>query len=177
MTRIQAQDICSKFTLSKDIASDQISGDDLSFLNFLVKKSYYVDAINFVSHALDPFILIEWGFTCVSATDLNSENNMIRQMILEWLKTPDDTKRRAIQKQGKDLDTINPYYWLSWGVFWSGGSIVEPDMSSVFPQEGLLAHAISGAVMLAAVQDNGKNMKKNYENFLKQGLTLLEGKH
>ena len=102
---------------------------------------------------------------------------MIRQMIFEWLKAHDDTRRRAIQKQGKGLDVIDPYSWLSWGVFWSGGSIVEPDLPTVFPQEGLLAHAISGAVMLAAVQDDGKNMKKNYENFLKQGLTLLEGKH
>jgi hypothetical protein len=174
--QLQAQDICSKFTLSKAITPDQITGDTLFFLNFLMKKECYIDAIHFVSHALEKIALIRWGVECVQTTDPTPvEHAPLHKMVADWLQKPDDPLRRSIYKQGQSLDTTDPYYWLVHGIFWSGGSIVDESQPPVFPQESLLPHAISGGVMLAAVQGDGKNMNKNYKAFLTGALPLFKG--
>lgn len=179
--------ICSRFKLSDNAVSlleDNI--DSVQFLNSLIDKEFYTDAVNFMAHGLPKREAIWWGYLAAKNADGNSKVSEVQEalrLIKDWVYHPKEPLRRDAESLSEKLEFKTAVGWSLVSVFWSGGSICAEHLPSVLPHEFLYAKGVAGAIMLAAVLSSteqkgelvGKTVSSNYRYFLKQGIDIANG--
>lgn len=175
-----SQDILMEIKISNELQA--IINKDLKFLEILelcLKKSLYPDAINLLAHGLPKRESIWWGYICTRQSDLNSNISDVLQvlkLVNEWVVYPNESLRRQIEKIPSKLAFKYPSAWLGMAVFWSGGNIAEENSGAqVLPNKYLYAKAVAGAIMLAAVAIDTKNITEIYKKFIMQGIDIANG--
>ncbi|MFK0573524.1 DUF6931 family protein [Endozoicomonas sp.] len=146
-------------------------------LSSLLKDDHFGSAVSFLSHCLKKDFAIAWGYACLIHVPVSwSQQEMdVLGNIKSWLREPTDKHRRFHEKNLHSLGVKSPVAWLGQALFWSGGSITPEDAPDVSPSPGLLGQAISGAVQLAGLVEDGSHSSKLYPRFINLGIRVVEG--
>ena len=113
-------------------------------------------AVGFVAHALPRYEALAWA-ACVldeqaATRTLSRADGQALDHVLRWLGEPNDLTRRAAMDAAEAAGARAPERMLATGVFFSGGSIADPDMPAVAPAPELAGRFAAIAVTLAAAR-------------------------
>ncbi|WP_310620639.1 DUF6931 family protein [Flexibacterium corallicola] len=151
-----ARSILDRFELGEN-AGELITPEysPLQVMEKLLEEGLLADYVNFVGHALPPREGICWALSVQDEMGVNDISNAraTRQRVREWVKSPEEKKRRTLLETGDKLGTQGPSGWLCYAVAWNGsGSIAASSGPVVLPPAYLHAKAILGAIALIPCQ-------------------------
>jgi hypothetical protein len=131
----------------------------------LADRGMFADAISLIAYAREPVRAIAWGRDCVKqlppAEPPKTPDKSLAAVEV-WLEGPDEDKRRAAQGAAEESGNSKPSDLLALAVFFSGGSIADPDAPPADPPPFIANKLVAGCVQLAAV---GFTPEQNAERF------------
>lgn len=174
-----ASAVCSLVELDEE--ARQLLQDDTvpaQYLQQLIERELYPDAVRFLAVALPKREAIWWACLCTRQT-LGESPSPVDLKALElaeaWVYKPAEENRQLTMPAAEATQFKTPAGWAAVAAFWSGGNISPAEGAIVPPTEDLTGKAVIGAVMLAAVQGGADKIKTHYRLFLKSGIHIANG--
>jgi pSer/pThr/pTyr-binding forkhead associated (FHA) protein len=178
--------ICSEISQLSDDAKSTIQDGytPTQFVEELTKKNLFIDAILFLAHALCKRDAVVWACDCVNEIykkELEQKDRVALIIAREWANEPDDKKRLVAKNISEELKFATPASWVAGGAFWSDGPFIQSELAALpeLPEipilPNLTAHAVSGAIMLAAVQKDPEKAPEKYQQFIEMGIKMGVG--
>lgn len=126
-------------------------------LDSLLEQRELLDAVRFLSHALQPRDAVWWAWSVVARdVELPAKNphEAALMTVWDWLSDPTDEKRRAAEQAADTCGFDSPAGCVGMAVFFAEGSLGPADLEqAVEPPAGSCAKAAAGAILLHTVQD------------------------
>jgi hypothetical protein len=140
--------------ISED-AVDDVPAADLAlapdaYCAGLVKANELSDATNFIGHALPRYEAIVWAAQTLMANGAFDRTHPLVVSILRWVDNPEDGLRRHIRDLAGQERKITPAKNLGNAIFFSGGSISEPDLPPVLPPSDACGKLAAASIIIAA---------------------------
>lgn len=176
----QASDILARFELSEDAAgcAEKAQLSPLEFIKHLVQQHFYFDAVKFLAHGLPKREAIWWACLAVKKS-LPKEAPAPQLAALnaaeQWAIAPAEDKRQLARAWSEKTAQKSAASWAATAAFWSGGSLAKPGEPEMQPPPYLYAHAVAGAVSMAAFALNQDDPAEAFKLFIRQGLDLASG--
>lgn len=147
-----ARDVFDAFpTAHDDIEAKPTDQPPLAFLQALMGSDTPEDAVAFCAYVLPRREAVWWASRCVR--QLSSSRSPAEEKALaaaeDWVREPEEERRRAALDIGSDGDRSAPTTWVSLAAAWSGGSMTPIDMPPVPCPPHLTAKAVRAAVLTA----------------------------
>lgn len=144
----------------------------------LVNAGLYPDAIKLLAHGLPKREAVWWA--CLAARDIQNpqtdEDNVNALIAAEsWVKKPSEDIRKRCKSLGEKTKHQTPASWAATAASWCHGSLAPEGEPVIEPPEHLYAHAVAGAVTLAAAFSDPVNPDKQFIRYINQGLNLARG--
>jgi hypothetical protein len=147
------------------------------FVERLVGAERFADAIRFLAHAMPKREAVWWAARCVD--DVLIENRTTDVAALEaarrWVVDTTDDNRRAAGAAADATKLTTAAGMTAISAYWSGGSIAPPGSPDIPPDPSMTANGISGAVVLAASEDNGEDILEVFRRFIQYGTAVADG--
>lgn len=172
-----ANEICGRFKLEAEAQALLKEGQTpRQFLELLIEKALYLDAIRFLAFALPSREVVGWACLCVRhAIGQDSAKITAAQLAAEkWVSDPSEENRRAAMAAAAEEEYKTPGACLGMASFFSGGSISQPGLQPVSPPAHATPAMAAGAIMLAAVAEKPEKAQDNYKVFLQKGITIAQ---
>jgi hypothetical protein len=131
----------------------------------MAEKGMFADAISLIAHRREPVPAIKWGRDCIRQLPPPNPPKATDQSLAAveaWLEAPDDDKRLAAKAAADESGNSRPSDLLALAVFFSGGSIGDPEAPPADPPPFVANKLVAGCVQLAAV---GFSPEQNEERF------------
>src|ERR1051326_6159110 len=99
------------------------------FLNLLVEKALFPDAVRFLAHALPKREAVWWACLCagqVFATEAPAKMTAALRAAEQWVEEPSEDHRRAALPAAEVAEFGTPGGCAALAAFWSGGSLGPP---------------------------------------------------
>jgi len=179
VTAKTAAEVCKHFPLgeeAKKLMKD--SQPPAPFLDTLIQKEQFPDAVRFLAHALPKREAVWWACLCsrsVAGASPPPKVAAALQAAEKWVVDPSEDNRRAAMPAAEAAELKTSAGCSAMAAFWSGGSLGPPNAPVVPPGEHLTAHGAASAVMLAAVQSEPEKAPEKYRKFLAQGIDVAKG--
>jgi hypothetical protein len=179
ITAKTAAEVCKHFPLGEE--AKKLLRNDLTpaqFLDGLMEKQQFPDAVRFLAHALPKREAVWWASQCcraVAGADPPPKIAAALQIADKWVADPSEDNRRAAMSAAEAAEFKTPAGCTAVAAFWSGGSLAPANAPVVPPGEFLTAHGAASAVMLAAVQTEPEKAPDKYRKFLAQGIEVAKG--
>jgi len=172
------KDLCERAKLGEDAKSLLKDGHTpRQFLELLIGKELFLDAIRFLAFTLPRREAVGWGCLCVRhsmGTEDPSKISETQVAAEKWVSLPDEGNRRAAKAAVDKEGLEDPSDFLAQAAFSSGGSMVPADLTPVAPPENATPQLVAGAVMLSAVKSQPEKATAKYRVFLQKGITLMD---
>jgi len=174
-----ATEVCGSANLSSEaLALLTPQGGVIEFLDLLVNHKLMPDAVSLMAHALPKREAVWWG--CLAARTLIDDHTRPEivaalEAAEAWVYKPSEETRRAAMERARKTQFDHPAAWAAVAAFWSGGSMVAPDLPEVPPAAHLTGLAICGAVQLSAVSRNPERAPEKFRALLAQALDIANG--
>jgi len=175
------RDLCERAKLgegAKALLKDEHT--PRQFLELLIGKELFLDAIRFLAFALPKREAVGWGCLCVRhslGTEDASKISETQVAAERWVSNPDEGNRRAakdaVDREGSD----SPSAFLALAAFFSGGSMVPANLAPVTPPDHGTPQLVAGAVMISAVKSQPEKAPERYRVFLQKGMALMARIH
>jgi hypothetical protein len=147
------------------------------YLNLLMEKSHFPDAVRFLAHALPKREAVWWAWICArraAGTEPAPNIKASLDATEKWIAQPTDENRRAAMKAAEEADLGTAAGCTGVAAFFSSGSLGPPDQPAVPPGPYLTAKAVTGAVIFAAVKVEPEKAPEKYRIYLDQGLDVVK---
>jgi hypothetical protein len=179
VTAARAADLCAHFDLSAEAKALLVgSMPPDQFLDLLIQKGHLLDAIRLLAFALPKREAVWWACLCARETLAPAAPVELGEAIKAaeaWVYKPTEENRRTAMEKAERAGFDKPASWAAVGAFWSGGSLAPPNAPVVPPAETLTAKAVSGAILLAAVQREPERAAERHRQFLDDGVDIAAG--
>ena len=155
-----------------------LSAEPSVIIDSLLGARLYQDLVHFYCHALPMRETIWWGVCAVELRQdvLTKAESSLLNACKDWVREPQEPKRRYIEQQMQKLNNESFIRWLAQGIFWNGsGSIAEISLPVVMPAEFLYSKAIAGSINTAAVLPEWKGRDKFYKQVFASALDIAQG--
>ena len=146
------------------------------FLELLIGKELFLDAIRFLAYALPKREAVGWGCLCVRHSLGTQDALKISEVHVaaeRWVSNPDEENRRAakiaVDKEGLE----SPSACLALAAFFSGGSIAPANLQPVAPPDHITPQVVAGAIIVSAVKNQPEKAPEKYRVFLQKGMALM----
>ena len=146
------------------------------FLELLVGKQLFLDAIRFLAFSLPKREAVGWGCLCVRhslGTEDPSKISPTQVAVEKWVANPEEGNRQAAKAAVKEDGPESPSDLLALAAFYSGGSVVAPDLEPIPPPDHVTSQLVVGAVTIAAVKTQPEKAAEKYRVFLQKGMALM----
>lgn len=175
-----AQELLEHFEISEENAEAELVPDTTPRISIerLAAKGFYLDAVKLLAHALPKREAVWWACLAARAiqTPETDEDNQLALLAAEaWAKKPTEAHRLRARQLGEKTKYRTPASWAATAAAWSAGSMVDDGEPVVTPPEYLYAHAVAGAVCLAAVAKDEDDPANAYQTFMAQGVNIACG--
>lgn len=176
----QASEILKHFELSEDALEFADKGNlpPAEFIQQLLQANLYFDAVKFLSHSLPKREAIWWACLAVKKT-LAADAPAAQQAALSaaehWAMQPSEEKRQLAKAWSEKTQQKSAASWAATAAFWSGGSMAKPGEPDMPAPPYLYAHAVAGAISMAAFAPDPDNAADQFKLFIRQGLDLAAG--
>ena len=175
-----ASELLTHFELSEEGAdcADQGALAPAEFIKLLLKKNLYFDAVKFLAHGLPKRECVWWS--CLAAkTTVTDVSPAAEQAALKaaekWAIEPNEDNRQQARSWSEKTKQKSAASWAATAAFWTSGSMAKPGEAEIPPPPYLYAHAVAGAVSMAAFIPDPDNAAEKYKTLIKQGLDLAAG--
>ena len=179
VTARTAAEVCRAFKLGDDAKKLLRDGQTpRAFLDELMAKKHYPDAIRFLAFALPRREAIWWACQCARQAYGGGAEPKIAAALTaseKWVVDPSDANRRTAFAAAQAAEIGNPAGSTGAAVFFSGGSLAPPNVPEVKPPDDATAKAAAGAVLLAAVLKEPEKLVVKYQKFLALGIDVGNG--
>jgi hypothetical protein len=179
ITQANAQLLCQTIELNEAAnALLQNNPTSASYIQQLVDKEFYTDAVKVLAHALPKREAVWWACLCARKTlteKSSAAENKAIELAEAWVYKPSEENRKLLIPIAETAHFKNAASWAVVAAFWSGNNISFTPEVTIPPTEGLTAKAVTGAIITAAVSDKPENIASNYQLFLKQGIDIACG--
>jgi hypothetical protein len=177
-----AESICGNFELQGE-ARTHLSGDPRphKFVDRLIQAGLHGEATRFLAYGLPEREAVWWATLCVRSVPACWSDEIAKEALAAgeaWVKEPGESTRNrasAIAKRHKFELPTAPAAWVATAAAWTAGGQPAPDKTASAPPERLTAHAVAGAIMLAAVVEPSRATEL-YQRFLETGVKIAQGK-
>jgi len=145
------------------------------YINLLVEKTLFPDAVRFLAHALPKREGVWWGWVCAKRVAGENPPPPIKTALEateKWIAQPTDENRRAAYAAAEAAPFSTPAGCAGLAAFFSGPSLAPPDLPPVPPGEFLAAKAVSGAVIFAAIAKEPEKGPDKFKQFISQGVDV-----
>lgn len=135
----------------------------------LAKEGEFANAVRVQAHLLPKRHCIWWGILSVEEAcgdGLKFMDAAARDSARTWVEDPSELHRRQCDAAAGKTKLDGPGSWLAMAAFWSGGSLMPPEMNPVPPDERLTGQAVTNSLMIAAVAGDPTKAKLRYRAFL-----------
>jgi hypothetical protein len=179
VTAKQAREVCAQFELTEEgraLLNDQISPD--AFLDLLLEHGHLPDAIRLLAFALPKREAVWWACQCVRdclPSDASPKLVEAVKAAEAWVYKPSEETRWAAKEPGEKAGFDKAAAWAAMGAFWSGGSMVAAHLPAMAPGPTFVGVAVSGAVLLSAVQRDRKTAMEHYKQLIAYGVDIANG--
>jgi hypothetical protein len=146
------------------------------FLELLIGKELFLDAVRFLSHALPKREAIGWGCLCVRHSLGTQDASKISESHVaaeRWVSSPDEENRRAAKVAADKEGLESPSACLAMATFFSGGSMAPANLAPVAPPDTATPQLVAGAIMMSAVKSQPEKAPEKYRVFLQKGMALM----
>lgn len=146
------------------------------YLDLLLTKERFGDAIRFLAFALPWREVVWWGCLCVrhSAPALPSPQEEALGAAVRWVIDPSESHRLDAERLA-DTSTASGY--LARAVAWTAGSMLPPGMPIVPPGPDLPHRGVEAAVTFAVTSAPPNQMKESYRHALALGIQVARGRY
>jgi hypothetical protein len=148
------------------------------YLDLLIEKQQFVDAVRFLAHALPKREGVWWACLSVRGglgTALPAPQTAAVQAAERWVADPSEANRRAAETVANAAEPATPGGCTAMAAFWSGGSLAPANLPVVPPGETLTAHGVASAILLTAVASEPQKAPEKHRKFLAQGIEVANG--
>jgi hypothetical protein len=179
VTAKTAAEVCKNFPLGDEAKKLLREGlTPRQFLDVLVEKQQFPDAVRFLAHALPKREAVWWA--CLCARQAHGPNppaplGPALQAAEKWTSDPSEDNRRAAQTAAQAGAMGSPAGCAALAAFFSGGSLAPPNVAAVPPGETLTAQMAAGAVLLAAVLTEPHKAVEKYRKYVALGVDVGNG--
>jgi hypothetical protein len=149
-----------------------------AYLNLLIEKGHFPDAVRFLAHALPKREAVWWACQCgrlVAGATLTPEVANAFKTAEDWVAHPDEDNRRAAQRAYEPATLRTPAGLAALAAFVSEGSLSHPGLPAVEPPRFATAQMVAGAVLIAAVLSEPEKAPEKYRKFLALGIEIANG--
>ena len=146
------------------------------FLNVLVEKQQFPDAVRFLAHVMPKREAVWWAWMCARRAAGEEPAPPVQaslQATEKWIKEPTEENRRAAMKAAEEADLKTAAGCAGLAAFFSAGSLAPPHAAVVEPGEFLAAKAVTGAVIFAAVGVEPEKSAEKFRNYIDQGVGVV----
>jgi hypothetical protein len=176
-----AADVCTRFALGHAARPLLQDGQKTrAYLQALVDAKQFIDAVKVLAHAVPKREGVWWACQCCRQ-DPGVEKAPKVLAALEagerWVADPSEDNRRAAYPAAEAAGFDTPAGCAAVAAFWSGGSLGPPNVPVIPPGEGLTAHGVAGAILLAAATAPPAEVANTYRKFLARGVAVADGKN
>jgi len=174
---VSLRDLCEQAKLeegAKALLKDEYTARQ--FLELLIGKQLFLDAIRLLAYVLPKREAVGWGCLCVRqslGTEDASKISETQVAAERWVSNPDEANRRAAKAAADKEGLESPSGMLALAAFVSGGSIVAENVEPVPPPDHLTAQLVSVAVMITAVKNQPEKATEKHRIFLQKGTALM----
>ena len=177
-----SESICGDFTLQEE-ARTHLSGGPRphEFMDRLLRAGLHADATRFLAYGLPEREAVWWAALCARSVPACCSDEIAKGALAAgeaWVKEPGEMTRdrasAAAKRHKFELPTA-PAAWVAMAAAWSAGAPPAPGDPSPAPPKHLTAHAVAGAVMLAAAVEPSR-ATESYQRFLETGVKIAQGK-
>jgi hypothetical protein len=147
----------------------------LDFVNLLMEKTLFPDAVRFIAHALPKREAVWWGWVCARRSAGEHPPPKIKAALdatEKWIAQPNDDNRRSAMAAAEKAELGTAAGCAGLAAFFSGGSLAPPNAPVVPPGEYLTAKAVVGAVIFAAVAKEPERAPEKFKSFVAQGVDV-----
>lgn len=178
ITAPSAQEICVLATAGGFKLAAREGASPAEFLNELIAAKSLEEAVQFLAFALPAREAVWWACQCARG-ELRDPMPQPLQDAVEaaesWVRKPTEENRRAAMSRAQATDFKSPAAWAAAAAFWSGGSLAPENLPEVPAPAHLMASAVAGAVMLAAVKSEPQLAQQKRERFLASAVDIANG--
>lgn len=149
-----------------------------ALVDALVAQSLFDDAVRVLAVSLLPREGVWWAALAAhAAIDVVRKAGDAEALAAAeaWVYKPTEENRRAAMAKAQATQFDSAGAWAAVAAFWSGGSMAPPSAPVVPPPPFLIARAILGAVMLAAVAGPPDKISDRYAQLVAQGVDIAAG--
>ncbi|RLT95011.1 DUF6931 family protein [Ketobacter sp.] len=176
----QASEILKHFELSEDAVEFAEKGalPPADFIDQLLQSNFYFDAVKFLAHALPKREAIWWACLAVKKTlpaDAPAPQQAALNAAEQWAIQPTEENRQLAKAWSEKTQQKSAASWAATAAFWSGGSMAKPGEPDMPAPPFLYAHAVAGAISMAAFSPEPDNAAEQYQRFIRQALDLAAG--
>jgi len=169
------QDPCFQETLNQQAGLTLQSPE--AFMAYLLEHAELEQLVKFLAHALPRREAVWWA--CLVARQAQSNEPQSVKTALEvteqWVMKPSEQKRREAEQWARLTEYQYAASWAAQAAFWSTGSMTPENEAPVPAPAKLYAHAVCGAVQLAAANGEPQESEKRIRRFIKQGIEIAKG--
>ncbi len=149
-----------------------------ALVDALVAQSLHEDAVRVLAVSLLPREGVWWAslaaHTAMAAVRKPGDADALAAAEA-WVYKPNEENRRAAMAKAQATQFDSAGAWAAVAAFWSGGSMGPASAPAVPPPPFLIARAILGAVMLAAVVGPPDKIPARYAQLVAQGVDIAAG--
>jgi Family of unknown function (DUF6931) len=159
---------------SKKLLTDQQTVRQ--FLDLLVEKELFRDAIRLVAFALPKRESVGWGCLCVRhilASQQGARLPDVQLAVEKWVSSPNEENRWAAKNVADKEEPRSLSGLLALGAFFAGGSMALPNVQPLPPPEHVTSEIVAGAVTLSGVISEPEKAAEKYRVFMQKGLALM----
>jgi hypothetical protein len=171
------RDLCERAKVGEDakaLLKDEHT--PRQFLELLIGKELFLDAIRFLAYALPKREAVGWGCLCIRHSLGTQDASKISETQVaaeRWVSDPDEGNRRAAKVAADKEGLESPSAFLALAAFFSGGSIAPANLAPVPPPDHVTPQFVAGAVMVSAVKSQPEKAAEKYRVFLQKGMALM----
>jgi hypothetical protein len=171
------RDLCERAKLKEDakaLLKDELTPQQ--FLELLIGKELFLDAIRFLAFALPKREAVGWGCLCVRhslGTQDASKISEAHVAVERWVSNPDEENRRAAKIAADKEGLESPSACLALAAFFSGGSIAPANLAPVAPADHITPQVVAGAIIVSAVKNQPEKAPEKFRIFLQKGMALM----
>jgi hypothetical protein len=181
VTAQTAAEVCARFQLGAEAQPLLRPGQTpAQFLDTLVEKQQYLDAIKLLAHGLPKREAVWWACGCVKvapgANAAPSAASAVKSAE-RWVVDPSEENRQAAMPAAEAAPFGTPAGCAALAAFFSAGSLGPPNVPAIPPAETLTGDAVAGAVMMAVVIKEPEKAAEKYRAFLTRGIEIANGKN
>ena len=146
------------------------------FIDLLVKKEQYRDAIRLVAHMLPKREAVGWGCLCLRhMQSLQGDKPLppVHTAAERWVSAPNEDNRWAAKQAADKDDPKTPSGLLAMAAFFAGPTMTPPNLQAVPPPEDATASLVGNVIILAGVLKQPEKAKEKYSVFMQKASALI----